>query len=152
MALTLTGANLVRQRTFGETRKPKIQAALKMLFSYIAQHKGSPDLQLVAISALSSTVAVVADVACRVHAIYLKKLSTSTTATYFKASDHATVISTTAPEFMVTLPTSNEELIVFGDGLSMANGFSIGAFTTASGATGAAAADIVNGFVILGGA
>ena len=152
MALTLTGANLVRQRTFAETRKPKIQAALKMLFTYIAQHKGSPDLQLVAFGPLSSTVAVIADVACRVHAIYLKKVSTSTTATYFKASDHATVISTTAPEFMTTLPTSNEELIVFGDGLAMANGFSIGAFTTASGATGAATTDQPSGFVLLGAA
>lgn len=151
MALSLSGANLVRQRTFAETRKPKIQAALKNLFSYLAQHKGSPDLQLVNFSDLTSgTGTAIADAACRVFAVYAKKPSGSTTASYFKGSDSPTTASATAPELGFVLPTSNEEIVIFPDGLSMANGFAIRADTTAAGSTGSGAADQPDGFVIVG--
>lgn len=150
MALSLQAANLVRQKTYAETRKPKIQAALKALFSYLAQHAGSPDLQLIPFENLTSGTGVaIADAACKVRAIYAKKPSGSTTASYFKGSDSPTTASATAPEVLTVLPTSNEEIIVFHDGLAMANGFAIRADTAAAGSTGSGAADQPDGFVIV---
>ena len=151
MALSLSDINLVRQRTFGETRKPKVQAILKALFSYLAQHKGSPDLQIVAFADLTSgTGTAIADAACRVHAIFVKKPSASTVSAYFKGSDSPTTASATAPEFSMVIPSANEDIVVFPDGLSMANGFAIRSDTTAAGSTGSVAADQPDGFVIVG--
>jgi len=151
MALSTSGINLVRQRTFAETRKPKVQAMLKSLFSYLAQHKGSPDLQLVAFSDLTSgTGTAIADAACRVYAIFAKKPSASTLSAYFKGSDSPTTASATAPEFSMVLASNVEDIVVFPDGLSMANGFAIRSDTTAAGSTGSVAADQPDGFVIVG--
>jgi hypothetical protein len=127
MAVSLEGINLTKQRARAETRKPKIQLLLKTLFSYLAQHKGNPDLQFVAFSGLTSTDVVVADAACKVYAQYMKKPSTSSTAAFVK------------------------DLLIFPDGKSMANGYTLISNTTSGGGTGTAAADQCSGFVIIGG-
>lgn len=150
MALTLEAAQFTKQRTVAETRKPKIQAMLKALFSYLAQHKGNPTLQFTAFSALATTSVVIADAACKVYAQYMKKPSTSTTSAFVKGTDHASAGSTNAPDIMVKMETSAEDLILFPDGKPMANGYTLLGCTTAAGATGSAAADQASGFVIVG--
>lgn len=155
MALSLEEANLTKQRARAETRHPKIQAALKALFSYLSQHKGNPKLQFVAFATLSSASAglqIVADAACRVVAVYVKKPAGSTTAAWLKLSDHATAVSTAAPELSLTLPTNDEIILTFPDGLAMANGAIVGSYTAGDGQTGSSAADRPSGFVIIEGA
>jgi hypothetical protein len=151
MALSLESANLTKQRARAETRKPKIQAALKMLFSYLAQHKGNPDLQFTAFSALATTSVVIADAACRLYALYVKKPSGSTTASFVGITDDDTTASTSSAEMRLYLPTNNEEILIFPDGIPMTTGVVIGSTTTAAGATGSAAADQAAGFGIVGG-
>lgn len=152
MALSLESANLTKQRARAETRKPKVQAILKMLFSYLAQHKGNPDLQFTAFDALTTTSTVIADNACKLYALYIKKPKGSTTAAWVQGTDHASVAATTASTFRIALPTDNEELIVFPDGLALAAGLVLITTTAAGGATGSATADAASGFGIVGGA
>ncbi len=150
MALSLESPNLTRQRVLAEVRKPKTQAGLKALFSYLAQHKGSPNLQLVSFAALNATDVVVADAPCKVYAIYTKKPAASTVASIFKLTDHASTGSATAETLKFPMYTNAEDLIVFYDGLAMAAGATLLAHTTSDGNTGSNAADRADGFVIVG--
>lgn len=152
MALSLEGINLTKQRARAETRKPKIQAILKALFSYLAQHKGNPDLQFTAFSALSTTSVVVADAACKLYALFVKKPSGSTTSAFVQVTDHASAGATASADLRIIAQNANEEILIFPDGLSMANGVTLLSTTTNSGATGTAAADQCSGFGIVGGA
>ena len=150
MALSLSGINIAKQKAIAEIRRPKIQAGLKALFSYLVQHKGSPDLQFVAFSALSSGSTVIADAACKLYAVFAKSPSAST-ASYLKATDDETTASATAFELGAKIPAGKEELFVYPDGLSMASGVALRADTTMAGSTGSAT-DGPSGFVIVGGA
>ena len=150
MALSLESANLVRQRVLAETRKPKTQAQLKALFSYLAQHKGSPNLQFVTFAALQATDTVIADAACKVYAIYTKKPSASTVTSFFKLTDHASTGSGTAETLKFPMLTNSEDLVQFPDGLAMAAGVTLLAHTTSDGTTASAAADRADGWVIVG--
>lgn len=152
MALSLEGINLTKQRARAEIRSPHIALLLKTLFSYLAQHKGNPDLQFTAYSSLSTTDVVIADAACRLYALYVKKPATSTTAAYVGITNHASTGSTAAATMRLYLPTSNEELLIFPDGLAMSAGVTIISATAPSGATGSSAADQSSGFGIVGGA
>lgn len=149
MALSLQNPLLVFQKALFETRKPKIQAIGKALRSYLVQHKGNPDLQLVPFSELSSGSTVIADAACRVIGLYVKKPTGSTTAAFVKGTDDETTASATAPAVSVELRTNQEEFIVFPDGLPMASGFALRSDTTAAGSTGSVTADQSSGFVII---
>lgn len=150
MALSLEITNVVKQRVLAETRKPAIQAQLKTLFSYLAQHKGSPGLQITFFSALAGTDVVAADAACKVYGWYIKKPTASVTAAYLKASNHASALDEASPEVELLLATNQEVFIPFLDGLPMSTGFTIGSNTDSSGSTGSSAADRPDGFVIVG--
>ena len=150
MALSLEAPNAVRQRALAEIRKPKTQAGLKALFSYLAQHKGSPQLQFVTFAALAGTDTVIADAACKVYAIFSKKPSGSSTTSFFKLTDHASTGSATAETLKYPMLSTNEDLLVFYDGLAMSAGATLLAHTTSDGNTGSSAADRADGFVIVG--
>jgi hypothetical protein len=150
MALSLEALNAVKQRCLAETRKASVQAQLKALFSYLSQHKGSPQLQFVAFADLAGTDVVIADVACKIYGWYIKKPSASATAAFVKASDHATALDEADDTMHVRLPTNDEVFISFFDGNAMTTGFTIGSNTTASGTGATAAADKPNGFVLVG--
>lgn len=150
MALSLEAPNAVRQRALAEIRKPKTQAVLKALFSYLAQHKGAPQLQFVSFAALAGTDVVIADAACKVYAIFTKKPAASTVAALFKLTDHATTGSGTAETVKFPMYTNAEDCVVFFDGLAMANGVTLLSHTTSDGTTATSAADRADGFVVVG--
>lgn len=150
MALSLESTILTKQRCLAETRKPDIQAQLKVFFSYLAQHRGSPTLQVTFFSALAGTDVVAADAACKLYAWYIKKPTASTTAAYVKGSNSASALDEADDTMHVYLPTNQEVILLFPNGVPMSAGFTIGSNTTASGSTGSSAADQPAGFVIVG--
>lgn len=152
MALSLEGINLTKQRARAEIRAPKIQALLKSLFSYLAQHKGNPDLQFTAFATLTTTATVIADAACKLYALFVKKPAASTTAAWVHITNHASTAATTASTMRLYLPTNNEELLIFPDGLAMSAGCVIIQVTAAGGDTESAVADRASGWGIVGGA
>jgi hypothetical protein len=150
MALSLVDANLVRQRAFAETRKAKVQAALKAFFSYWAQHKNNPNLQFVAISGLTAAETVIADAACKVHALFLASPAGATNASFCKMTDHASTQSDDSSEWVTKIAATATECLISYDGLAFANGVTMQGNTTASGGTTSAAGDVCTGFAIIG--
>lgn len=154
MALTTQSALLVKQKVFPQTRKPNIQFALKALFSYLAQFKGNPDLQMVPFAALDDTETVICTDPCKIYATYMKKGAASTAAAYVKQTDHATTSSDAASEFRFEMAelglVVQEEVVVYFNGAPMTVGVTMQGNTTANGGTLSAAIDAVSGFVIIG--
>lgn len=153
MALTVEAINLVKQRCYPLLKGRHVQEQLKSLFDHL-NHAGNPDLQFVALSG-STSDAVVADVACKVYAVYLRKPTASTTDAWFKASDHATTTAANG-DFVLKLLGSGgggkEYLSAFPTGLLMGTGFTAATHTTVNGSTDSAAADQPIGFAIVGAA
>lgn len=151
MALSLESANLVRQKVRGFSRDAAAHLAVDAFFRWWSEHKGNNDLQFVAINNLGADV-VVADAACQIYFIYLRKQNTGTDA-YFKADDSATSAGTTASALVQALINANDDVVLsYPDGWDMANGFTVGSDTTADGSTASSSGDGPNGFVILGAA
>lgn len=152
MALTLEGTLAIVRRTRYESRKPGVAEALRSFFQHLAQ-LGNPDLQLVAYSGLNAADKVIADVACKVYAIFIQKPTASTTNVWFKGSDHATVAAANG-DFTTFLVGTNgggrQYCPVYHDGLPMTTGFTLGSHTTVNGNTKSASADAPTGFVIVG--
>ena len=119
-------------------------------FSWMNQQGGRLDLEVVEFDYLTGTDTVIADVACKIYAILLKKNTTVTA--YFKASDHATVSSSTAPEVELRQTTVKSDLLLFPKALPMTTGFTISSDTTSDGNTGSTAGDGAAGCVLLGAA
>jgi hypothetical protein len=119
-------------------------------FSWLAQQGGHPDLQVKEFGPLTGTDVVIADVPCKVYAIVMAKLTA--TAAFFKASDHATTSSSTAPEFELKQSAIEVDVIFFPKGWPMANGFTISSDTTSDGNTTTAAGDGATGVVLYGAA
>lgn len=154
MALTLENINLTKQRTRFATRTPGAMETLKALFLHLQQLR-NPDLQFVVFDCTDNTDIVIADVACKVYAIYYKKPATSTTAAWLKCSDSASAAAA-AGDVVVPLPAAaaalKEAAVVFPDGLNMVNGFTLATHQSVNGNTDSADADSPSGFVIVGAA
>lgn len=155
MALSLQTQNLVWQKakialdSLGATYAHR--ESLRKLKEHIQAVQGNVDLEFVAIADLTGD-AVVADVACQIYAIFLKKQATATDA-FFKAVDHATVAAGTTFFLCVELAESGEQvLLLFPGGLPQATGVTLVSSTTDTGSTDSTAGDGPNGFVILGAA
>lgn len=155
MALSLEDAVRVKQKARAETRRPKTQILLKALFEYINSHKSNPKLQLVPFDAISTATTgsgvILADVACRLYAAFVKSPNASTTSTVFKITDDETTASPTAIADAFTIPAAAEELFLWPEGRQMAAGIGVQATLTVASSTGSAAADRPSGFVIVGG-
>lgn len=155
MALSLEDANLVKQKCRAESRKPKVQAGLKALFSYIAQHLGSPNLQFVPFTEISSaatgSAVVMADAACKLYGWFLQSPSGASAKSYVKLTDDETTASGTAFEIGTGQAATKQDFLWWGDGKPFANGIAIMGNTAIDGSTGSSAADRVSGFLIVGG-
>jgi hypothetical protein len=152
MTLSLTNSVLVTQASRSESRRAKTQLFLKQLYSYLAQHKGSPDLQIVNFSALTSASVVVADVPCKLYALFLKKPTGSTVSVYAKATDDELTASVGTNSITQILPVAVEETLIYPDGLAFAAGIVMRADTSPIAAGAPNAADRPSGFAIIGGA
>ena len=167
MALSLVNANLAWQRAkialdtepsgAGSATPPPAVAAFKALKEYLATVKSNPDLELVPISNTDIDDAsgkVLADVACTLYGVFLKKLDTATDV-YVHILDDATDDTGVATDTRVLLAMLEAEETVFAiapQGIPMAAGVVAKAYTTAAGTTDSTATDCPNGFVIIGAA
>lgn len=156
MAISTASANLARQKTYMINRNAGVFFALKGLFLHLAANKGNPDLQLVNVNSSltgsdgTNADQVIADAACSIYAIYLKKRATAT-GVWFKASDHATVASATAGEVTQEGNTASQEhLLLYPNGWAQGTGFTIRQDTTAAGNTRSLLANGFDGFILLG--
>jgi hypothetical protein len=152
MAISTENANKVWQKVKihldAQAASPAAVAAFKTLKQVLSQDKRNPDLQVVVISDLTAD-AVIADAACRVRGLYLKKQATATGA-FVKASDHASATSATAPELLLELnEASKESFLIWPDGWSQGTGFTIGSDTTSDGSTSTTSGDGPKGFAII---
>lgn len=153
MALSLENINLVKQRTRWETRKPGVSENVRALFKHM-ESKGNPDLQFVALNYVPGTDQVIADVACRLFALYLRKPTASTTDAWVKASDHATTAAANGDVVVKMIGTGGggqETCVTFPDGLLLGTGLTTASHTTVNGSTDSSAADACAGWAIIGG-
>jgi len=154
MALTVEAANLVRQRTFADLKGRHIAQQLKAMWDHI-NVLNNPDLQFVAISGLETADKVVADVACKLYGLYLKKPAASTVSSWGKGSDHATVAAAAADVAVILVGTGGggqEVLMSFPNGLKLATGLTVGAHTSVNGNSKSLVADAPVGWAIVGAA
>jgi hypothetical protein len=157
MALSLEAANLVAQKAkLTAPRAAKVQLGIKNLLSYISQHKGSPNLQFVNFTQLTSASTVIADAACKLYAVLVTRPSSSTQSGYLKLTDDETTASNSGPDvaqFKTPSGVAVNDLYTWPDGLSLANGlaitFDVSATTAAVESTTVSRA---SGWVIVGGA
>lgn len=157
MALSNENANLVWQKVriaLDTLKAPsQIRDAVASLKAYLSQVKRNPDLTFVAIADLTADV-VVADAACKIYGIALKKQATATDAFYKLFDDAASDSSAEDAVLGIRLVDSEDwTIITYPRGLAMANGAVHGSFTAMAGAAGTTAStsgDGPNGFLILG--
>lgn len=152
MALTLTDNRTARELARDESRKPGVAAALRSLWRYMEQ-LGNPDLQLVAYSGLGAADKVIADVPCKLYAIFIQKPTASVTDAWIKGSDHATVAAANGDfvaKLVGTAGGGRQYCPCFHDGLKLGTGLTLGCHTTVNGNTKSAAADAATGFAIVG--
>lgn len=157
MALSTASANLARQKTFMINRGAGVFYALKGLFLHLAANKGNPDLQLVNIDGAYSSsdggnnaTQVIADAACTLYCIYLKK--SGSTATSLKITNHASTAATNGTqEIGHIFTTANEEnIFLYPVGHAFSTGIALTQNTTATGSTLTLKANKIDGFIILG--
>lgn len=157
MALVTESAGRVRQKTFMSVRTPGVFYALKALFLHLAANKNNPDLFYKNIDGTFSSSnggntasQPLVDAACTLYAIWLKKAGS--TATFFKATNHATTAGTDGTQdlgYKITT-SAEEDLFLFPSGRIFDTGLTITENTTATGSTLTLVANRVDGFVIVG--
>ena len=157
MALSLEAANLVAQKAkLSAPRAAKVQLGIKGILSYIAQHKGSPNLQFVNFTQLTSGSTVIADAACKLYAFFVSRPSSSTLSAFVKLTDHASAAQHAGDQdFTFKVPASavQNELYVWPDGFSLSNGLTITSDSSAStSSVDATTTSRPSGWAIVGGA
>src|SRR3990167_10690278 len=150
MAITIESATLVKQKTRMYTRDPYVLGVLKAFFLNHAMNKANADLQLVYVDDADMTGAdgvVVANAAAVVYVAFIRKRATATDS-YFKLFDNATVDTTTTDQRLsvALLEASEDQIVVFPDGLTMASGIVATSHTEAQGTTDSTAGDSGDGF------
>lgn len=154
MALSLGDINAVFRRARGDSRNVGTAEALRSLAKHM-QVLGNPDLQFVPFDCTANADIVLADVGCKLFAIYVKKPVGSTVDAWLKISNHATVAAANADLVIFLQGTGGGGRAycpVFHDGLKFATGLTLASHTTVNGSTDTADADAATGFVILGAA
>jgi hypothetical protein len=154
MALTLENINLVKQRCRPDLRKPGVGEALRALFHHMEQ-LGNPDLQYVSLDFTANADIVVANVACKLYGLCLKKPAASTTNAWVKGSDHATAAAANGDVVVKMVGTGGggqEHFVPFLDGLKLGTGLTMASHTAVDGDTDSADADACIGFAIIGAA
>lgn len=166
MALSLEAASLVRQKTYAALGGVSNSAehgniwwaAVRQLFQLL-NAKGVGTLQFVPFSADDAVTAgsgldAGIDVAHKVYFVYGKKRNTATD-TFLRIADDAEADSGSIDNGVIGLAYlvgDDEAAAIYPTGLAMANGLVINATTTYNGETESAAADAVDGFVVIGAA
>jgi hypothetical protein len=155
MALTLENINQVKQRARHETRGVGAAEGLRSLWKHM-ESLGNPDLQFVPFDQTDNAETVIADVPCKIFAIYFKKPAASTTAAWLKLTDEASAGNEAHADISfkqaAAVGAKKEFCVVFHDGFSMASGAMIVSHTANDGNTDSNDADAAAGFCIIGAA
>lgn len=156
MALTLEDANKTWQRVniALANARPDVVAAFAALKHYLAQDKRNPQMQFVSI--LSGSVddaggQVLADAACKLVGLYLKKQATATDV-YLALFDDATNDAGGDTDHRFSFPllvASEVKYFTDGEGFALAAGLVAKAYTDATGTTDSADTDTPNGFALV---
>lgn len=152
MALSVGDINSVFRKARGDSRAVGVAEALRSLSKHM-QSLNNPDLQLVEFSGLETADKVVADVGCKLFAVYMKKPTGSTTDAWLKGSNHATTAAANGDLVVYLRGTSGggrSYCPVFHDGLLLGTGLTLGAHTTVNGSVKSLVADAPTGFAIIG--
>lgn len=143
-ALTVANAN------------PGAQNAFRILREYIATQGGNPQLQFIPINGTTSSSdgtatasQVLADAACTLYGVYLKKVGS--TETIFKASANATTAATDGTQkYAVSKAAAGDIVLAYPTGDAVAAGLTVTENTTRTGSTLTLLANRFDGFVIIG--
>jgi hypothetical protein len=132
---------------------PCAQILFRGFKTWCMQHLKGINLQLLDIADLTGFTNPL-DGVVRVYAVYVKKQNTGTDA-FFKIFDNATNDATVADARVgiALLDANQEQILIFPDGLALAAGVVIGAYTAFIGAnatTASTAGDGPNGFMLVG--
>lgn len=135
---------------------PGAQNALRVLREYVATQGGNPQLQFIPVNGTlsssdggASASQVLADAACTVYAIYLKK--SGSTETIFKASANATTAGTDGTQkYAISKAAAGDVCEVYPTGDAVASGLTVTENTSRTGSTLTLAANRFDGFVIIG--
>lgn len=168
-ALATQSAGKVRQKARASIHNPCVFYALKAFFLHMAANKGNPDLQIVTFSGTDLESAcgktLLVGEACTLYVAWGKKTNTATDSylsviddtvddTGFAADTRAVLAFPLAGVATVggTTPGDNagEAIQIFPDGIPMATGIVVAAYTAANGGTQSSAGDAPNGFLIIG--
>ena len=158
MALSLQDSNLVWQKTKISLESlaadPIVSAAFKALKEKLAGVGGNPTLEFIPITATDIDDAsgkVLANVACKLYGVFLKKQATATDVYTHIINDATddTGVTTDTVVVLATLVTGEQAFAIYPSGLSMSAGVVAKAYTTPPGVTDSASADTPNGFVII---
>jgi hypothetical protein len=159
MAIALEDANKVWQRVniALANARPDVVAQFAALKRYLAQDKRNPTLQFVAINNTSiddSGGQAAMDAPCKLHGLYLKKAATATDV-YVAIFDDAANDAGGDTDHRISLPfqtASEVKTFIDGEGLALAAGCVVKAYTDATGTTDSTDTDCPSGFAILGAA
>ena len=161
MALSLESSLYVWQKVRNSAdalaADPVAVATFKALKEDLATVGGNPDLQFVPINATDVDDAsgkVLADVACKLYGVFLKKQATATDA-YLVLFDDATDDTGGATDARVSIgliDSSQQVFAIYPNGISLAAGLVAKSYTDYDGTTDSADTDTPNGFAIIGAA
>jgi len=128
---------------------PFVSFIFTALKTWLAQHGGNPDLQIVPFASLSDSETVIADAACKLYGLVLVKQGAAT-ATFSKLTDSASASSDASSELRFwSNAVGQEQAFVWPTGLNFANGITMQGNTTANGGT-TSGADACLGFCVIG--
>lgn len=159
MAITVVDANKVWQEVqigLLASGAPQFVAnAFRDLKAHLSQTKGNPQLAYLRI--IETTIddasgQVMADAACKLYAVFAKKVNTATDV-YLDILDDAADDTGILTDLRIVLPflVGNEYGLYFNpDGLAMAAGVVAKAYTEADGTTDSSSNDTPKGFIIIG--
>ena len=150
--LTVASAGLARQKTRAITLNPGVFYALKALFLHLASNKGNPDLEFKAAPGTANSALV--DNPCKLYAVYLKK-GIVATASFFKMSNHATVVQASAEVILHSAAAGEVVFAEWPDGKAFSTGIATGSYTAYSGtdtSTASTATHELSGFFLVGSA
>jgi hypothetical protein len=149
MAINPQDPVLAKRRYFNSVAGSDASASIlsKALWSWLMQQGGKPNLQVVEFDHLTAD-AVIANAACTLYAILLKK--TTTTAATFKGSDHASVQAASTQIIAVTQTAVKVDDVFYPKGQACALGFTVSSDTTPDGTTDSSGSDGAAGVVLLG--
>jgi hypothetical protein len=156
MALALESPSLVQRKAFTFAKGPLCHKALDGFFKWWAANRGNADLELVPYTGTSIEGAsgedMAKDGAFRVYAFYGKKTDTAEDVYvyFFDDASNDAGGGTDGRGQLVFLEAKAEAIALYPQGIPMATGLVVKAYTDFDGTTDTTAGAAPNGFVIIG--